>query len=114
VKSQAFVGLRAVGTTPPTTRRSADDLAAAWAKADPDGSYLGMTLNDYNGLRSALGSSLASRESERAGVVQARKNLDALLRTLRKELVAWYAAATRVFPASTPEGKLLRTEIPTA
>jgi hypothetical protein len=113
IKRQAFVGLRAIGTTVVTTRRSADNLAAAWAKADPTGSYVGTDLNAYNALRTALGSAQSSRETEHAGVRQARKDLDALLVSVHGDLVAWYAAATRVFTDATPEGQLLRVEIPT-
>ncbi len=113
IKSQAFAGLRAVGTTVTLTRRSADDLAAAWAKADPSGSYEGTSLADYNALRTALDTAQASRESARTGVKQAKRSQQSVLKDIHDDLVAWYGTATRVFDTNTETGALIRAKIPT-
>ena len=113
VKAKAFEGLRAVGTTVSLTRSSADDLAAAWAKADATGSYVNTTLADYNALRTALDTAQTNRESGRTGVKQAKKSQQSVLKSVKGDLVAWYAAATRVFPDNTATGALIRAEIPT-
>ena len=113
MKAKVFEGLRAVGTTVSLTRRSADDLAAAWAKADATGSYVGTSLADYNTLRAALDSAQTARESGRTGVKQSKKSQQTTLKSVKGDLVAWYAAATRVFPDNTATGALVRAEIPT-
>ena len=113
VKSQAFVGLRALGTTATTTLRSADDLAAAWAKADATGSYVGTSLADYNALRTSLATAQAGLESARATLRQAKKHQQSVLKDTHGDLVAWYGAATRVFDTNTETGALVRAQIPT-
>ena len=113
VKSQAFAGLRAVGNTLTLTRRSADDLAAAWAKADATGSYEGTSLTQYKALRTALDSAQTTRESARAALRQAKKQQQTVLKDAQGDAVAWYATATRVFDSNTETGALVRAQIPT-
>ena len=110
---RALAGLRASKGSVAAVRRSADDLAAAWGKIDGKASYNNVSLPDYSARRAALESRESERSAKRAGVRQEKKDFLERRKTLHRDLVAWYAAASRVFPANTPEGQLLRAEVPT-
>jgi hypothetical protein len=110
---KAFANLRAVKASLSAVRQSADDLAAAWQKADPTGSYAGVTLADYNALRTEFAAKERARVAMQGTTKQARQDFTAQKTVAHKACVAWYGAATRVFPLGTETGTLLRAQIPT-
>ena len=110
---KAFTGLQAKKTSLAAIKQSADDFAAAWLKADSAGSYAGVSLTDYNGVRTALTSAESARSAAKAATKQAKAQFASEKRSVHDDLVAWYAAATRVFPVGTETGALLRAQIPT-
>ena len=110
---KAFEGLRASKSSLAAIKQSADDLAAAWLKADSAGSYAGVSLTDYNGVRSALTHAQSARSAAKAATKQAKAQFASEKKSVHSDLVAWYAAATRVFPTNTETGALLRAQIPT-
>lgn len=110
---KAFTGLQATKSSLAAIKQSADDLAAAWLKADSAGSYAGVSLTDYNAIRSALTSAESGRSAAKAATKQAKAHFASEKRSVHSDLVAWYAAATRVFPIGTETGALVRAQIPT-
>lgn len=113
-KAGAFVGLTAVSKSFPAVSRSAHTLSSAWQKADPTWTPLpGKTLASYDTLRATL----QTQQADVASAVTAQKVTHLALQDTLKEQFAlakdWYAVATRVFPANTAEGQVLRAEIPT-
>ncbi|WP_395095141.1 hypothetical protein [Armatimonas sp.] len=110
---KAFTGLQASKSSLAAIKRSGDDFAAAWQKADSAGSYAGVSLASYNATRSALTSAESARSAAKAATKQAKQRFRTQKEAVYQDLIAWYAAATRVFPDSTETGALVRTQIPT-
>ena len=113
-KAGAFVGLQAVGKSYPTVSKSAQALSSAWQKANPAWAPLpGKTLAAYDTLRASINQQQAAVASALTAQKEARRTLQATLKTHDRLAKDWYAVATRVFPTNTQEGQLLRAEIPT-
>ena len=85
------------------------------------------TPAQHDAMRTGVEFTEAAGETLKATMLQARSNLDdaldqyhrwtvqglSLARTLEDVNEAWYAAATAVFPAGTPQGELIRGQVPT-
>jgi hypothetical protein len=113
-KAGAFVGLTAVKGTHGVVSRSAQALSSAWQKADPQWAPLpGNTLVAYDALRAKISGQQAVAAGAVTAQKEARKALQAALKVQDRLAKDWYGVATRVFTDSTPEGQLLRAEIPT-
>ena len=110
---KAFTGLQAKKTSLAAIKQSADDFAAAWEQADSAGSYAGVSLTTYKALRTELGSKESARSAAKAATKQAKTQLNSTKKSVHGDLIAWYAAATRVFPIATVTGDLIRSQIPT-
>ena len=108
---------RLTGRSDSRTRalESASAWASAWAELDPAfAPTTGSTLAAFNTLR-------ARCETLQNEYAQARADLRASAETQNRRAArldgdckAWYAAATRIFPASTAEGAMIRGTIPTS
>ena len=113
-KAGAFVGLTAVKGTSGVVSRSAQALSSAWQKADPSWAPLpGKTLAAYDALRAKISGQQATVAGAVTAQKEARKALQAALNVQDRLTKDWYGVATRVFTDSTPEGQLVRAEIPT-
>ena len=113
-KAGAFVGLTAVKGTSGVVSRSAQALSSAWQKADAQWAPLpGKTLAAYDTLRAKISGQQATVAGAVTAQKEARKALQAALRVQDRLAKDWYGVATRVFTDSTPEGQLVRAEIPT-
>lgn len=113
-KAGAFVGLTAVGKSYPSVSKSAQALSSAWQKANPNWAPLpGKTLVAYDTLRETINTQQATVAGTLATQKEARRTLQATLKVHDRKAKDWYAVATRVFPGNTPEGQLLRAQIPT-
>lgn len=97
------------------TLESASAWATAWAELDPAfAPTTGSTLAAFNALR-------AQCETLQNEYAQARADLRAIAETQNRRAArldadgkAWYAVATRIFPAGTAEGAMIRGTIPTS
>ncbi|WP_394793260.1 hypothetical protein [Armatimonas sp.] len=113
-KAGAFVGLTAVSKSFPAVSRSAQALSSAWQKADPAWVPLpGKTLAAYDAIRAQVNAQHAAVASAVSAQKDTRRALQAALKVQDRRSKDWYAVATRVFPDNTPEGQLVRAEIPT-
>ena len=87
---------------------------SAWEKLDDEWSPLpGVTLATFKPQRLAALALLEAVTTKKTAWDTEDEELDAMGRALNSDCVAWYEAATTVFPASTPEGDVIRSEIPT-
>ena len=113
-KSAVVANLRAEGDSRTAILNEAEAVAAAWAELDatfaptPDN-----TLAAFNALRADC---QAQRDmAARARTEERRFGGEAAERAahLHDATIAWYAAATRIFPEGTPQGGLIRSTVPT-
>ena len=87
---------------------------SAWEQLEPAWSPLpGVTLATFKPQRLAAMALLEGLTTKKTTWDAADEQLDAQGRALNGNCVAWYEAATTVFPAGTPEGDLIRSDIPT-
>jgi len=87
---------------------------SAWEKLEPAWSPLpGVTLATFKPQRLAAMALLEGLTTKKTTWDAADEQLNTQGRTLNGNCVAWYEAATTVFPAGTPEGDLIRSDIPT-
>ncbi len=88
---------------------------SAWAEIDPAWSPLpANTLAAFQLLRRACGEDLQTAYADARAKWRAQaEKLNAMAAALDDDSVAWYADATRVFPAGTAEGDMIRGTIPT-
>ena len=94
--------------------KDALEWESAWEKLDDDWSPLpGVTLATFKPQRLAAGTLLEAVTIKKIAWDTEDEELDAMGRALNADCVAWYEAATTVFPAGTPEGDVIRSEIPT-
>ncbi|MES2438818.1 MAG: hypothetical protein V4584_07120 [Verrucomicrobiota bacterium] len=114
-KSSQLKGLEAGGRSRSATLDEALAWESAWISVDADWSPLpGLTLATFSTLRKEANESLKSAYSDaRATWRDAAEKLGQLAADLEDSNQAWYADATRVFPAGTPEGDMIRGTIPT-
>lgn len=109
----AFAPLTAARTSLTARVSAAQALASAWQQHAPDWEPApGFTLADYDALRAEVAGKRQALESAVATTRQKNAELGTLAKSLDKETKAWYAVATRIFPADTAEGALLRAELP--
>ena len=87
---------------------------SAWEKLDAAWSPLpGVTLVTFKPQRLAAMALLEGLTTKKTTWDAANEQLNTQGRVLNGNCVAWYEAATIVFPAGTPEGDLIRSDIPT-
>lgn len=108
-------GLTARGSSRKETLDEALAWESAWTQADPAWSPLpANTLAAFKTLRNQCEEGLrtAYADAQSAWREQTGKLAD-LVRVMEDINQAWYADATRVFPAGTAEGDMIRGTIPT-
>jgi len=106
--------LTARGTSRAETLAEALAWEVTWAKIDPEWCPLtGNTLAAFRALRKQCAEELqqAYRDARSDYSLEAEK-LSTMMTDLKQSLDAWYAEASAVFPAGTPQGDLIRT-VPT-
>ncbi len=87
---------------------------SAWEKLEPAWSPLpGVTLATFKSQRLAAMALLEGLTTKKTTWDAADEQLNTQGHTLNGNCVAWYEAATIVFPVGTPEGDLIRSDIPT-
>lgn len=87
---------------------------SAWEKLEPAWSPLpGVTLATFKPQRLAAAALLEGLTTKKTTWDAADEQLNTQGQELNGNCVAWYEAATTVFPAGTPEGDLIRSDIPT-
>jgi hypothetical protein len=91
------------------------DWESAWAQVEPTWSPLpANTLAAFQALRRACTEDLKTAYSDARAAWRAQaEKLNEMAGALDDASMAWYADATRVFPAGTAEGDMLRGTIPT-
>lgn len=96
------------------TAKEAGEWAAAWQLIDPTWQPTAQnTLATFNTLRADSEAALQALVPLKTAWRKAAESYNALLGELEDLSVAWYDAATRVFKAGTPNGDLIRGQIPT-
>ena len=114
-KLAGFAPLQALGASVPKTVATAQSVSSAWQKADPAWVPLpGKTLASYNATRADVTAKQVALANATATARETNRTLRDLLSAQDKQSKAWYAVATRVFLATTPEGDAIRTEIRSA
>ena len=114
-KSALLNGLTARGTSRTETLAEALAWETAWNKLDPAWAPLpANTLALFTALRkNCLETLQKSYLDAHAGWREEAETLAGLARTMEDVNEAWYADATRVFAAGTPEGDMIRSTVPT-
>jgi hypothetical protein len=89
--------------------------SAAWNQADPTYVPLpGVTLAAFDAQRVQCLTTLQNDYNNKYSAWRDQVGiLGQMAADLEKVLVAWYSDATRIFPAGTPEGDMIRGTIPT-
>jgi hypothetical protein len=108
-------GLHAGGNTPEKILSEALAWESAWNQLAPTWSPTQTnTLAAFKTLRKQCAEDLqtAFTDADSASHEQSAK-LDQMCSDLEDANVAWYADATRVFPAGTAEGDMIRSTVPT-
>jgi hypothetical protein len=108
-------GLNAAGHSPEKILAEALAWESAWGKIAPTWSPTpANTLAAFKPLRQQCAEDLQTAFADADSVHrEASATLEQMCAGLEATNVAWYASATMVFPAGTPEGDLIRTGIPT-
>jgi hypothetical protein len=114
-KLAVLAPLTARGDSRSVTLDEALAWESAWAQVDPAWAPLpANTLPAFQALRRLCAEDLKTAYSDARAVWRAQaEKLNAAAEALDDASVAWYADATRVFPAGTPEGDMIRGTIPT-
>jgi hypothetical protein len=107
--------LEARGDSRTTILKEALDWEKAWKKTDPTWSPMpANTFATFGPLRELCAENLQHAYTEKLTDARSAANcLSQMGRALEDVNEAWYADATRVFPAGTPEGDIIRSQIPT-
>jgi hypothetical protein len=121
--------LGARGDSRRATEDEADDLLAAWEEWESQTGAAfspapGKTLAEFklllegaSGAGQATNPQLATlKKNYKAALAKWRRSagvLNVLFARLEDECIAWYAEATKVFPAGTAEGDMIRSQVPT-
>ncbi len=110
-----FDGLKSDGTSRSNTLSEALAWQSAWEKTDP--SFIPMpanTLANFKALREQCVNDLQTAYSDLQSTWRrAASKLTQMGRAMEDVSEAWYADATRIFPAGTPEGDMIRSTVPT-
>ena len=113
-KLEVIAGLRNDAASRSGKLQDALEWESAWEKLEPTWSPLpGVTLATFKPQRLAAMALLESLTTKKTNWDAADEQLNTQGHTLNGNCVAWYEAATTVFPAGTPEGDLIRSDIPT-
>lgn len=114
-KLAVFQNLRADAGSRAGKLQDALEWESGWEKTDAAWVPLpGMTLAGFKTSRLAAGGHLELFVTKKAAWESADATLDALGRRLNADCVAWYEAATTVFPEGTAEGDMIRSTVPTS
>ncbi|MGB8168000.1 MAG: hypothetical protein WCF18_10950 [Chthoniobacteraceae bacterium] len=114
-KLAQLAGLTADSNSRTETLAEALAWESAWASVDPAWAPMpANTLTAFKALRKQCNEELQTAYSERRAEWRRQSGkLAQLGRDLEDLNEAWYADATRAFPAGTPEGDMIRGTIPT-
>ena len=113
-KLEVIAGLRNDAASRSGKLQDALEWESAWEKSEPAWSPLpGVTLATFKPQRLAAMALLEGLTTKKTNWDAADEQLNTQGHTLNGNCVAWYEAATTVFPAGTPEGDLIRSDIPT-
>ena len=94
--------------------KEAEEWLAAWQRLDPVWNPTAENnTRAFQALLTDAKAQLSALTGTRADWRKAAVAHNALLAELEDLCVAWYGAATRIFAAGTPEGDLVRGQIPT-
>jgi hypothetical protein len=94
--------------------REAMDLEVAWQEVGPEWEPTEMnTLASFQALREECNNLDAAFIAAHGNLRTQSEILNHKAAALNRANVAWYAAATRLFPAGTAEGEMIRRSIPT-
>ena len=90
------------------------DLEAAWQDVGPEWAPTEVnTFASFQALRKQCIYLEAAFIAAQSNLRTQSEILNHMATALNKANVAWYAAATRIFPAGTAEGDMIRRAIPT-
>ncbi len=96
------------------TIEEAEDWLGVWDEIDPTWSPLpGVTVASFTTLKSDCGTLNKTCGRQRTAWRHAAEDLGKLLNDLDDLSVTWYDDATRVFAPGTPQGDLIRGQVPT-
>ncbi len=94
--------------------KESEEWAGAWNDIAPDWApTTSNTLAAFNTLLDTARSENSELSAKKVAARRAGVDLNEVLAQLQDACVAWYGQATRVFPAGTPSGDLIRGQIPT-
>ena len=114
-KLEVLANLTARGDSRNATAQEALDWEAAWQKIDPAWSPTALnTLASFQELRKQCIELDAAFVKAHTNWRTQSEMMNQQAAALNEANVAWYAAATRIFPAGTPEGDMIRRAIPTS
>lgn len=102
------------GTSREDILRESGEWAAAWQDIAP--TWTPTTSNTLAAFGALMQGAAAQNEALTAKKIAARRagvDLAAMMAQVQDICVAWYGQATRVFPAGSPLGDLIRGQIPT-
>lgn len=107
--------LHASGGKPERILAEALAWESAWGKTAPAWSpSQSNTFDAYKALRKQCVEDLQNAFTDAASASrEAAGTLEQMARALEDTNVAWYADATRIFAAGTPEGDMIRSSVPT-
>lgn len=107
-------GVGEYGESREATLKEADEWVATWKRVDPAWNPTATnTLAAFETLLADCKAQLPLLIGAKADYRKAGVGYNQKLAELEDLCIAWYAAATRVFAEDTPEGKLIRGQVPT-
>lgn len=96
------------------TIEEAEDWIGVWTEIDPDWSPLpAVTLATFTTLKTECDTLNKTLGRQRTAWRRAAEDLGKLLNDLDDLSITWYDDATRVFSPDTPQGALIRGQVPT-
>jgi hypothetical protein len=114
VKLQSFDGLRTDARNRDDTYNQGDAARAAWQVADANWTFSpDIDLEDFAALLTASIACRTVYNTAESAWRAASSALNFKADAVDQDSVDWYAAATRKFAAGTPEGDLIRSNVPT-
>ena len=114
-KLAVFHNLRADSGSRAGKIQDALEWESGWEKTDALWAPLpGQTLAGFKTTRLAATTLLEAFVGKKAAWESADAVLDAQGRALNADCIAWYEAATTIFPEGTPEGDMIRSTVPTS
>ena len=110
---EAISRLTSCGTGRRAIAKEAMELESAWQKAGPEWAPTDVnTLASFQALRKRCSELDAAFLAANSAWRTQSEILNQKAATLSRTNIAWFAAATRIFPAGTAEGDMIRRAIP--